>query len=85
MFLGGSVVEENKESLKEPKERTVHPDCINASNPFHECSEYCFKRIADAKDRIERNDSGFPFPLSFMNEFSRRLQVSLVYTRWRTV
>ncbi|WOK98320.1 pre-mRNA-splicing factor syf2 [Canna indica] len=27
----------------------VHPDCINASNPYHECVEYCFKRIAEAK------------------------------------
>ncbi|RRT79707.1 hypothetical protein B296_00007688 [Ensete ventricosum] len=62
-------VEENKEGLKEPEERTVHPDCINASNPFHDCSEFCFKRIAEAKDRIERNESGFPFSLSFMNEF----------------
>ncbi|RWW57689.1 hypothetical protein BHE74_00035535 [Ensete ventricosum] len=59
----------NKEGLKEPEERTVHPDCINASNPFHDCSEFCFKRIAEAKDRIERNESGFPFSLSFMNEF----------------
>lgn len=26
-----------------------HPDCINSSNPYHECVEFCFKRIAEAK------------------------------------
>ncbi|XP_071691417.1 uncharacterized protein [Rutidosis leptorrhynchoides] len=30
-------------------ERAVHPDCRNASNPYHECSEFCFKIIAEAK------------------------------------
>ncbi|CAJ1977626.1 unnamed protein product [Sphenostylis stenocarpa] len=30
-------------------ERAVHPDCRNASNPFHECSDYCFRVIAEAK------------------------------------
>lgn len=27
----------------------VHPDCINASNPYHECSDYCFRRISEAQ------------------------------------
>lgn len=27
----------------------VHPDCINASNPYHECSNYCFQRISERK------------------------------------
>ncbi|CAA7021962.1 unnamed protein product [Microthlaspi erraticum] len=35
-------------------ERRVHPDCINASNPYHECVEYCFKKIAEAKARLEK-------------------------------
>lgn len=34
-------------------ERRVHPDCINASNPYHECVEYCFIKIAEAKARVE--------------------------------
>ncbi|KAG5247946.1 GCIP-interacting family protein [Salix suchowensis] len=34
-------------------ERRVHPDCINASNPYHECVEYCFIKIAEAKPRAE--------------------------------
>ncbi|KAF8053178.1 hypothetical protein N665_1455s0002 [Sinapis alba] len=36
------------------RERRVHPDCINASNPYHECVEYCFKKIAEAKARLEK-------------------------------
>uniref|UniRef100_A0A1J3JVC4 Pre-mRNA-splicing factor SYF2 n=1 Tax=Noccaea caerulescens TaxID=107243 RepID=A0A1J3JVC4_NOCCA len=35
-------------------ERRVHPDCINASNPYHECVEYCFKKIAEAKAILEK-------------------------------
>ncbi|KAH7414907.1 hypothetical protein KP509_14G017200 [Ceratopteris richardii] len=31
------------------EERRVHPDCINASNPYHECSDYCFRRISEAQ------------------------------------
>ncbi|KAJ6708038.1 GCIP-INTERACTING PROTEIN P29 [Salix viminalis] len=34
-------------------ERRVHPDCINASNPYHECVEYCFIKIAEAKARAD--------------------------------
>lgn len=33
--------------------RRVHPDCINASNPYHECVEYCFLKIAEAKARTQ--------------------------------
>ncbi|PIA30994.1 hypothetical protein AQUCO_05300074v1 [Aquilegia coerulea] len=36
------------------EERRVHPDCINASNPYHECSEYCFQRIAEVMKRNEQ-------------------------------
>ncbi|CAH8391851.1 unnamed protein product [Eruca vesicaria subsp. sativa] len=35
-------------------ERKVHPDCINASNPYHECVEFCFKKIAEAKAKLEK-------------------------------
>ncbi|KAF3434723.1 hypothetical protein FNV43_RR21808 [Rhamnella rubrinervis] len=31
------------------EEGRVHPDCRNAFNPYHECSDYCFKIIAEAK------------------------------------
>ncbi|KAL8543329.1 hypothetical protein ACS0TY_004030 [Phlomoides rotata] len=43
----------------EDEERKVHPDCRNASNPYHECSEYCFMIIADAKKRINKSDTGY--------------------------
>lgn len=40
-------------------ERRVHPDCINASNPYHECVEYCFKKIAQAKAKLEKQGTVF--------------------------
>lgn len=40
-------------------EGRVHPDCRNASNPYHECSEYCFKVIAEVKARNQKNEPGF--------------------------
>lgn len=42
-------------------ERRVHPDCINASNPYHECVEYCFIKIAEAKARAEIKETGIFF------------------------
>lgn len=33
----------------------VHPECINASNPYHECVEYCFLKIAGAKAKSGAN------------------------------
>lgn len=38
--------------------RRVHPDCINASNPYHECVEYCFKKIAEVKAILEKQNAG---------------------------
>ncbi|XP_078173510.1 GCIP-interacting family protein [Carex rostrata] len=34
-----------------------HPDCINSSNPCHECSEYCYGKIAEAKAKLEEHIS----------------------------
>ncbi|KAJ6845910.1 putative pre-mRNA-splicing factor syf2 [Iris pallida] len=31
-----------------------HPDCINSSNPYHECVDYCFNKIAEAKQRADQ-------------------------------
>ncbi|KAI3447927.1 hypothetical protein Pfo_004592 [Paulownia fortunei] len=39
------------------EEGRVHPDCRNASNPYHECSEYCFKIIAEAKKKMNKCDT----------------------------
>lgn len=30
-----------------------HPDCINSSNPYHECSDYCLRKIAEARQRFD--------------------------------
>ncbi|CAA2978508.1 pre-mRNA-splicing factor syf2-like [Olea europaea var. sylvestris] len=40
------------------EEGRVHPDCRNASNPYHECGEYCFKVIAETKKKTNKNDTG---------------------------
>ncbi|KAK3131250.1 hypothetical protein QOZ80_6BG0504070 [Eleusine coracana subsp. coracana] len=29
------------------------PECINSSNPFHECSDYCIRKIAEARQRLD--------------------------------
>jgi pre-mRNA-splicing factor SYF2 len=29
------------------------PECINSSNPFHECSDYCLRKIAEARQRLD--------------------------------
>lgn len=34
----------------------VHPDCINASNPYHECSDYCYRRISEAQIAVAAAD-----------------------------
>lgn len=43
---------------REDEERRVHPDCRNASNPYHECSEYCFMIIAKSKKRMNKINTG---------------------------
>lgn len=59
------IAESEKDIEKKLEERTVHPDCINASNPYHECSEYCFRKIAEAKEKFEEDESGLSFDSVF--------------------
>lgn len=28
-------------------------ECINSSNPYHECSDYCLRKIAEARQRLD--------------------------------
>ncbi|KAJ0964442.1 hypothetical protein J5N97_029564 [Dioscorea zingiberensis] len=42
----------------ERSDRKVHPDCINASNPYHHCLDYCFSKIAEAKAQEQHQYSG---------------------------
>ncbi|KAM5551774.1 pre-mRNA-splicing factor syf2 [Rosa sericea] len=37
-------------------ERTVHSECKSSSNLYHECREYCFKAILEARDGMDLND-----------------------------
>ncbi|KAJ7944077.1 pre-mRNA-splicing factor syf2 [Quillaja saponaria] len=39
------------------EEGRVHPDCRNAYNPYHECTEYCFLIIAETKSRMQQKSS----------------------------
>ena len=47
-------------------EGRVHPDCRNASNPYHECTEYCFKVIAEVKAQNQQNEPGLFDMLQFL-------------------
>lgn len=38
------------------QERKSHPDCVNASNPYHECVENCLKKIVEAKEQIQGSE-----------------------------
>lgn len=40
------------------EEGRVHPDCRNASNPYHECNDFCFKIIAEVKKKMVDADAG---------------------------
>ena len=46
-----------EDSMGMSNERGVHPDCINASNPYHECVDYCFNKIAESKLRSVNGDN----------------------------
>ncbi|XP_030461405.1 uncharacterized protein LOC115681568 [Syzygium oleosum] len=37
----------------------VHPDCVNASNPFHRCVEDCYIKIATSKARKSKSFTGY--------------------------
>lgn len=38
---------------------SVHPDCVNASNPFHRCVEGCYIKIATSKAHKSKSFSGY--------------------------
>lgn len=54
----GGAIGRREISQKMDENRRVHPDCINASNPYHECVEYCFRKIAEAKAQMEQKEAG---------------------------
>lgn len=36
----------------------VIPDCPNASNPYHECTEACLRKISHGETRKDKKKSG---------------------------
>lgn len=66
--------------------QNVDPNCINASNPFHQCGDYCVKKTADSK----KSESGsmIVFPpftcqkISFLINLRRKMSCFLVTGRF---
>jgi hypothetical protein len=50
----------------------VHPRCRNATNPHHECSEYCFKVIAQTEDEEEKRVAHHGEGTSSQKHFAHR-------------
>ncbi|XP_057966454.1 uncharacterized protein LOC131156632 isoform X2 [Malania oleifera] len=50
--------EEREPHKRTTKERKVHPDCLNASNPYHVCAQYCFERIAKSNAQMDKKETG---------------------------
>lgn len=44
----------------------VHPGCVNASNPYHQCVEECYRKIAGGKPHKSKNQSGNVFFFIFL-------------------
>ena len=40
------------------KGRRIYSDCNYASNPFHECTEYCLRKIAEGNGKKDKKKSG---------------------------
>ncbi|KAJ0076563.1 hypothetical protein Patl1_35435 [Pistacia atlantica] len=38
----------------------VHPNCVNANNPYHECGMYCLEKIAQGQGQKEKKKSVLP-------------------------
>ncbi|XP_044489827.1 uncharacterized protein LOC123214148 isoform X2 [Mangifera indica] len=36
----------------------VHPNCVNANNPYHECGMYCLEKIAQGQGQKEKKKLG---------------------------
>ncbi|KAF3434725.1 hypothetical protein FNV43_RR21810 [Rhamnella rubrinervis] len=63
---GHGSARKDVELNKKYEEKRVHPACIKASNPYHECNDDCFKRIAGAEARGENKETGLNVPIKFI-------------------
>ncbi|XP_023529709.1 uncharacterized protein LOC111792455 [Cucurbita pepo subsp. pepo] len=52
--------------------RKVRPDCIYASNPFHECTEYCIKKTAESKAEKDKKSKAKGSWLDISKSFGRK-------------
>ncbi|KAI3442457.1 uncharacterized protein J3R85_001217 [Psidium guajava] len=52
---------------------SVHPDCVNASNPFHRCVEDCYIKIATSKARKSKGFSGYNAGADVYQNSGRRI------------
>ncbi|XP_062177453.1 uncharacterized protein LOC133882327 [Alnus glutinosa] len=53
----------------------VHPDCPNASNPYHECTQSCLKKISHGQSSKDKKKSGSVI-LDVSRSFGRRKKES---------
>lgn len=72
------------------REWRVNPDCVNASNPFHVCAEYCVQRAHVLKPRSPRPKLGlffsFSLPIdSFLYFFSDLICSIFVFFMYRAL
>ncbi|KAG6544021.1 hypothetical protein Mapa_014544 [Marchantia paleacea] len=44
------------------REGRVHPACINAGNPHHECVEFCFRKIAEKQPQAQPDEVAEKLP-----------------------
>jgi hypothetical protein len=49
----------------------VHPGCVNAANPYHECGVACLEKISDGKGRKDKKKSGSKI-ISLSGSFGRK-------------
>lgn len=63
------------------EEGRAHPNCRNASNLYHECNDYCFKVIAEAKARNDAKEQGkLFFVVSLFDRFLKHILTFIYLT-----
>ncbi|XP_052160516.1 uncharacterized protein LOC127777934 [Oryza glaberrima] len=52
-----------------PPSGKSRPDCINSSNPYHECSDYCLRQIVEAREDNHRWSRVHPHCINASNPY----------------
>lgn len=63
------------------RRRSVDPLCVNASNPFHQCADYCVRRTHDGKSTL--NGSKFGKSPSTREVLTSRTFAHSLFFLWR--